>query len=373
MQRAFFEAAKAGWLFTAPNPRVGALALKDGHVIGYGYYSAFGGAHAEERALKDAGAWDVGEKKMLPGVVDEIVVTLEPCSFRGQEKKRPACADFLLQAGIQRLVVGATDPNPRHQGAAYPKLRAHGIEIVELGLGAQFNSMNQAFLASLESPQHPWMLLKWASSVDGRTATPSGTSQWITGTEARHEVHQLRGLSHAVMAGRGTVFTDRPRLTARIEEEQIHSTCARILLGCLNDMDSEHPVLQDATPRIWLEKKQKQRTLPSWWSEPDALVEVPSLADGKLDLNAALIQCRKLHGCQRILVEGGAHLHGALIEANLAHALVRYEAPLLMFGGLGACEANGVSKPQDGVHLEEEERKDLGQDLRRAFLLQSSA
>lgn len=372
MQRAFFEAAKADWLFTAPNPRVGALALKDGHVIGYGYYQSFGGAHAEENALRDAGAWDASTGCMKPDIVDEMVVTLEPCSFHGEDKKRPQCSDFLVQAGVKRLLVGSMDPNPRHQGAAYPALREAGIEVVPFDLEEQFHSMNHAFLDSLATPEFPWVLLKWASSIDGRTATPSGTSQWITGPESRTEVHVLRGLSHAVMAGKGTVLADQPRLTARDEHGDFDASCARIMVACLAHVEEGHPLLREKTPRFWIEAHADSAQLPAWWTEQDTLVMTTQNAKGRLDLEGALRQCKMEHGIQRILVEGGSHLHGALLEAGLAHAIVRYEAPLLMQGGLAACEGQGVPQPQEGTHLIAEERCDLGQDLRRAFLLKSS-
>lgn len=369
MQRAFLEAARADWLFTAPNPRVGALAIKDGHVIGYGYYQAFGGAHAEERALHDAGAWDAENQCMKAGMVDEMVVTLEPCSSHAKEKKRPRCSNFLLQAGVERLVVGSMDPNPLHQGTAYPALKEAGVEIVEMGLEDQFTAMNDAFLGSLHTPDLPWILLKWASSIDGRTATPSGTSQWITGPEARAEVHQLRNLSQGVLAGKGTVQLDQPRLTARDAQGAPNLACARLMVGCMQGLQANHPVLQDAAPRYWIEKSTS--TKPSWWSQEDHLVETTTTADGRLDLSTALRKCKTEYGLSRILVEGGSHLHASLLEAGLAHAIVRYEAPLLMFGGLAACEGMGVAQPQEGIHLIAEERRDLGADLRRAFLLKS--
>ena len=373
MQRAFFEAGKADWLFTAPNPRVGALALKDGHVIGYGFYEAFGGAHAEERALRDAGAWDENTQSMKPGLVDEIVVTLEPCSSRGEGKKRPPCSDFLIQAGVKRLLVGSVDPNPRHQGAAYPSLREAGVEVVACDLEKQFLAMNDAFLASLATPDLPWMLLKWAASIDGRTATPSGTSQWITGPESREEVHVLRGLGHATLAGKRTVLVDEPRLTARNEHGDFDASCARILVGCLTAISESHPLLVDSTPRYWIEDESDATVeLPAWWSKSDVRIATSKNERGQLDLSKALQVCKMEHGIQRVLVEGGSHIHGALLEAGLAHAIVRYEAPLLMHGGLAACEAHGVLQPQEGTHLMQEERCDLGQDLRRAFLLKSS-
>lgn len=374
LRRAFREAERAGWLTTAPNPRVGALALRDGHVIGYGHHQVFGEAHAEENALRDAGAWNESLGRMEPGHVDEIVVTLEPCSSRSGGKKRPPCLEHLLHAGVKRVILGSKDPDSRHQGRAFAAMEEQGIEVVHLQQEEAFAEQNPAFLAALQHPERPWMLLKWAASFDGYTATPDGTSQWITAAEARAEVHLLRGCSQAVMAAKGTLAKDRPRLTARDLEQRANPTTARILVDALQVVQEGDPVLEDAITRYWMvDKSTATQALPSWWTEQDHRISVPRGITGALVLEPGLQTLRREHGTQRILVEGGARLHGSLLQEGLADAFLRYEAPLLLMGGHGSCSATGCATPQEGVHLHSEERADLGPDLRRAFLLKQDS
>ncbi|MGB0952164.1 MAG: bifunctional diaminohydroxyphosphoribosylaminopyrimidine deaminase/5-amino-6-(5-phosphoribosylamino)uracil reductase RibD [Planctomycetota bacterium] len=371
LRRAFREAERAGWLTTAPNPRVGALALRDGHVIGYGHHQVFGGAHAEENALRDAGAWNETTGRMEPGHVDEIIVTLEPCSARSGGKKRTPCLEHLLQAGVKRVVVGATDPDARHQGKAFAAMEEQGIEVVHLEEDACFAAQNPAFLAALEHPKRPWTLLKWAASLDGYTATPDGTSQWITSEAARTEVHALRGCSHAVMAAKGTLQKDRPRLTARDAVQGLQRNTARILVDAFSSVQAGDPLLEDDVARYWIvDQEEAEAPSPSWWTDLDHRIAVPRGITGALVLEPGLEALRQEHGIQRILVEGGARLHGSLLQSSLADAILRYEAPLLMAGGHGSCVATGYATPQEGLHLIAEERADLGPDLRRAFLVQ---
>lgn len=369
LARAFAEARRAGWLFTAPNPRVGAIALKDGHVIGHGHHAAFGEAHAEEMALRDAGAWDATSRCMRPDVVDEMILTLEPCSASGDGKKRPPCLSYLQQAGVRRVVVAATDPDPRHRGRGLAALQESGVEVVHLQQEEAFRVQNPAFLSSLEHPLRPWILLKWAASMDGRTAAASGASQWITGSEAREEVHVLRRTSDGVAAGKTTVQMDRPRLTARGGLGGVAPGTARVLIGALASMTAEHPLLEDPIPRLWIEASPSAVPEVAWWSSQDSLLTVPALADGRPDLVAGMELLRQQAGFRRLLVEGGAHVQAALLEAGMADAIVRYEAPLLLHGGLGSLEGQGVAHPREGIRLHHEERLDLGPDLRRAFLL----
>ena len=350
LEQAWFEAEKAGWLSVAPNPRVGALALKDGHVIGRGFHTAFGEAHAEEMALRDADAWCLETQQPLAGIVDEMVVTLEPCSSNGPAKKRPACASLLEAAGVQKVLVGAVDPNPLHAGAGLEVLRSFEIKVRTLeSFQIRFEESNPAFLRALAHPDRPWVLLKWAASLDGKTASDSGSSQWITGAAAREEVHQLRKCSCAVMAGAGTVKADNPSLTARGKQGLYLRQPKRVVLGVEPvDLASDASLL----------------------AEGGELLAYTTKASGEREpLSEILLDLKRNHGIARLLVEGGAHLHGELLDAGLADAVVVYEAPLLVGGHFGACLGAGFPSPAEGVRLAQEERLQLGDDLRRAFLI----
>ena len=379
LEKAFFEAARAGWLWTAPNPRVGALALADGHIIGHGFHAAFGVAHAEEAALRDAGAWDIEANRALPGIVDEMVVSLEPCSATG--KKRPPCTQSLIDAGVRRVLVGAVDPDPRHAGAGLALLRAAGMQVDQPdpeSSAQHFADQNPAFLGALIRPTRPWVILKWAASLDGKLAADDGSSQWISGLESRAEVHQLRAVSDAVLAGAGTLRADDPSLTARPEEAPpgLRSAPAlrqpkRVLLGGAGELSGQARVLGAGGARIWVIGPE-QKVAPSILDQGDALLRVPTQANG-LDLNQALEALAEQHGIRRLFVEGGARVHGALLAAGLADAVVRYEAPILLGGARAACSVDSFASPAAAPQLFSEERAELGVDLRRAFLIGPSS
>ena len=374
IDKALAEARAAGWLETAPNPRVGALALPGGPVVGRGCHRGFGGPHAEEAALRDAGAWDDAAGRPLPGRVDEMVVSLEPCSAAGGEKRRPPCTELLLQAGVTRVLVGAVDPDPRHAGAGLGLLEAAGVEVRRIDQQSAFAGTNGAFLAALAAPERPWVLLKWAASLDGKTATDGGASQWITGPESRAEVHRLRAVSDAVLAGPGTLRADDPRLDARPGGEPAATQPLRVILLPDGQLPEGAALLGCAGPRAWLvgEAAEPSPALARALGQGDACLRLPSAPGGHLDLEVALRWLRREQGVRRLLVEGGPRLHGALLDAGLADAVVRYEAPLLLGGHHGSLLSAGCDHPRAALRLVDEERIDLGPDLRRAFRVEAA-
>lgn len=373
LDKAWFEATKADWLSTAPNPRVGALALAGGHIIGYGHHAEYGGPHAEEAALRDAGAWDEDANRAIAGIVDEMVVTLEPCSATG--KKRPPCTQALIDAGVKTVLCGATDPDPRHQGAGLRVLEETGIRVERLDEAAaaeRFAAQNSAFLRGLAHPERPWVLLKWAASLDGKLAADDGTSQWITGPEARAEVHALRACSDAVAAGAGTVMADDPRLDARPDQGPpgLRRPAAlrqptRVLFGGGDRVLSDARLFASETPRVWILPEGRAAS-EAVRASGDPIVHVGTHAQG-LDLAQALAALRQQYGIRRMLVEGGAQLHGSFLAAGLADAVVRYEAPILLAGTRAACDAPSFASPQQAPRLVHGEEAELGRDQRRAF------
>lgn len=369
LDRAFHEAERASWLWTAPNPRVGALALSKGHVIGHGHHAYLGGPHAEEAALRDAGAWSDTEQAPLPGVVDEMVITLEPCSAQGSSKRRPqSCLALLLAAGVKRVVLGATDPDPRHLGAAVNALKAAGVEVVQCAQEDRFLAQNPAFLLGQQHAHRPFVVAKWAASLDGRTATTKGESQWITGPEARGEGHQLRALSDGILIGRRTLELDQPRLNARVSPEAPwQRQPVRVFVGAQQAALANQGPMSLPGPRWWLEAE-AAASLPQGATEEDRLIPIPARPDGRPNLEEAL-RTLKQEGISRLLVEGGSRLQASLLAAGLIDAVVRYEAPCLFGGGLGAVEGDGPDHPRQAWQLFAEERRDCGPDLRRAFLL----
>ncbi len=375
LSRARAEALRSGWLETAPNPRVGALALARGHVVGRGRHAVFGGPHAEEAALRDAGAWDEAADRPLAGVVDEVVVSLEPCSARGGEKRRPPCTETLLAAGVRRVVVGAEDPDPRHRGRGLERLRAAGVEVVVLpALGAEDREREGAALAAfqraLAAPERPFVLLKWAATLDGRVAEPRGGGR-ITADAARGEVHFLRRCSDAVLAGKHTLLVDDPALTARPEGRELpaEEQPLRVLLDAPADFAARARLRHRPGLRLWVHGPEGP---PLEEGAADRLLAAPRDAAGRLDLDWVLRALRADFGVRRLFVEGGPRVHGALLAGGAADAVVRYEAPLLYGAGAPAVAVPpgaDSEAPVCALDPTTEERADLGPDLRRAFLL----
>ncbi len=195
--------ARKGAGRVSPNPMVGALVVREGAVVGAGYHRCFGGPHAEVHALQQAGELARGA---------DIYVTLEPCSHTG---KTPPCADALIQAGVGRVFVGMADPNPLVSGRGMKKLRAAGIAVVSGILEKECRRLNESFLKYITTGM-PFVALKSAVTLDGRIATRTGDSKWITCPESRRVAHLLRSEADAVMVGSGTVLADDPQLTARL-------------------------------------------------------------------------------------------------------------------------------------------------------------
>ena len=191
----------AGW--TSPNPMVGAVIVKDDQIIGQGYHARCGDLHAERAALKNCTADPAGAT---------LYVTLEPCCHQGRQ---PPCTEAILKAGIARVVVGSPDPNPLVAGKGNRLLREHGVQVEEHVLQAQCDRLNRAFLKYI-STGRPYVVMKYAMTMDGKIAAHTGASQWVTGEEARQHVQTLRHRHRAIMAGVGTVIADDPRLTCRL-------------------------------------------------------------------------------------------------------------------------------------------------------------
>lgn len=350
MQRAFAEAAKSDWLFTAPNPLVGALALHSGHVVGYGHHARFGQEHAEEMALSQAAQ------------ADELYVTLEPCSSTGSGKKRSACTDVILQSNVKRVVIGALDPDSRHAGRGIELLRSSGIEVDVLECGQQFSNQNPAFIQHLQR-QVPFTIVKWASTVDGFTASSSRKSQWISNPLSRAEVHSLRGASQAIVSAAGTVVADNPHLTARGVKQNILQT--KVLIGCASKVQEDAVLFADDMQRLWFDAVDAKHK----WADAELDKFHCCNSEQQVDLAEVFSILRTKYKINRAFVEGGSRLFQSLLKHDLVHAVVKYEAPLLLAGGMPIVAGDGFDSPQQSLKLSHELRCDHGSDLRRAWLV----
>ncbi len=301
-----------------PNPRVGALALRDGQIVGRGWHRAWGGLHAEPEALRDA-----AENGVNP---DSVVVTLEPCSSKGTGKKQPPCVEWLLEAGIERVVVGATDPDPRHVGGGLEQLRQAGVEVITGVRADACHAINRAFDRWL-SLARPWTIAKWAMTLDGKIAAASGDSQWISSAESRRRVHELRARVDAVVVGFRTAQRDDPRLTVRDAEG---ANPIRIVVDPRGELSPDRGVVQSAGEvPTWLLVREDAECDALEATEAE-IVRCPTV-DDTLDVAAAWAALREL-GLRRVLVEGGGALFARLYESDCVDQVLAFVTSRLVGG-----------------------------------------
>ena len=315
--------AERGLYTTEPNPRVGCVLVADGEVVGEGWHVRAGEGHAEVNALAQAGERARGAT---------AYVTLEPCSHFG---KTPPCADALIKAGVSRMVAAMQDPNPQVAGNGLQRLREAGIA-VECGLlEEQARALNPGFVKRMQQGL-PWVRVKLAMSLDGRTAMASGESKWITGAAARADVQRLRARSGAVVSGADSVLLDDSALTVRASELGLPSDEAaaaaerqplRVLVDSLRRVPLEQRFFREAGPSLVISTSAEQAA-DDYLAAGSELLAVPG-ADGKVDLQAVL-QILAERGCNEVLVEAGAGLSGAFWRAGLVDELIVYMAPRLL-------------------------------------------
>ena len=301
--------AEQGKATTHPNPRVGCVVARDGLIVGEGAHLRAGEPHAEVHALRAVGDRAEGA---------EVYVTLEPCAHHG---RTPPCVDALVAARVGRVWVAMEDPNPLVAGKGLALLRQAGIDTRVGLLGEQAAQLNRGFISRMTRGR-PWVTLKLAASLDGRTAMASGESQWITGAAARADVHRLRAEAGAVMTSSATVLEDDPQLTVRLDGAWRQPD--RIVL------DTRHRVPGDA--RVWAPGARRFLLTTEVCAAPAEGVEVLSVAPdraGRVSLEAAL---RALGGREvnEVLVECGPYLAGALLQSGLVDEIVVYLAPSLL-------------------------------------------
>lgn len=299
-----------------PNPAVGCVIVRDGLVIGRGWTQPGGRPHAEVRALQQAGGAAQGAT---------AYVTLEPCAHHGHT---PPCAGALIKARVARVVTALTDPDPRVSGQGHAMLRAAGITVTEGVLAAEATRLNAGFLKRVTRGL-PFVTLKLAASLDGRTATATGESRWITGAQARRTVHAMRLAHDAVMVGSGTALADDPDLTVR-EMGAVRQPVRIVLDRLLRHAPDSRLGRTACDSPVWiLHGASAPRGAQRGWAATGAtLIETPE-ADGHLDLHAAL-QRLAGEGLTRILSEGGSTIAAALVKAGLVDDLAMFTGGLLI-------------------------------------------
>ena len=351
--RLALQLAEKGCGWTAPNPMVGAVIVKDGRIIGQGWHEKYGQPHAERNALAACTESPKGAT---------MYVTLEPCCHHG---KQPPCVDAILEAGIHRVVIGSADPNPLVCGKGVQILQTNGVKVTENVLREECDQINQVFFHYIKT-KRPFVVMKYAMTMDGKIATYTGASKWVTGEAARNHVHQQRNRYTAIMAGVGTVLADDPLLTCRIDggKNPIRIICdsrlrtppmakvittaeqvPTIIATCCSDREKQ-TVYEEAGCRILLTNEK----------------------NGHVDLED-LMEKLGQDGIDSILLEGGGTLHWAALESGIVQKVQAYIAPKI-FGGKIAktpVEGTGVPDPADGFLLRNSTITRLGED----FLIES--
>ncbi|MBU2640899.1 MAG: bifunctional diaminohydroxyphosphoribosylaminopyrimidine deaminase/5-amino-6-(5-phosphoribosylamino)uracil reductase RibD [Gammaproteobacteria bacterium] len=347
MARALQLAAR-GLYTTSPNPRVGCVIVKDGHVVGEGWHARAGTPHAEVHALKAAGDAARGAT---------VYVTLEPCSHHG---RTPPCAEALINAGVGRVVAAMTDPNPLVAGGGISMLTLAGVE-AEVGLmQAEARALNPGFVSRM-TRQRPWVRLKTASTLDGKTALANGQSQWITGEAARADVQHLRARACAILTGSGTVLADNPRMNVR--DFDIGRQPLRVVVDSALRTPADAAILPaliachhaDPAARAALEQAGAE------------VIELPG-ADDRVDL-AALLTLLAQRGVNELHIEAGAVLNGALIKAGLVDEWVAYVAPMVVGDSArGLFDHPSLTMLADAARFRLADVRQIGGDLRLTLL-----
>lgn len=307
-----------------PNPMVGCVITDGSTILAEGYHQQFGHAHAEINALRQAHERGINLRDKT------LIVTLEPCSHHG---KTPPCADAVIASGIRRVVIAMQDPFDQVAGRGIAKLCEAGID-VEVGLmQAQARELNCAWLKRLETGL-PWVTLKWAQTLDGRIATRTGDSQWISGDASRHRVHQLRAISDAIMVGAATAATDDPSLTAR--DVEVRREARKVVIDPTLRLTDRAKIMNEPT-RVTLAISEQAASDPDtadrkreFQQRGVEIVVLPLNETGSLRLLPLLKHLVDKHDATRILVEGGGILHGHLLQQQLADELLVFVAPKLL-------------------------------------------
>ena len=351
MQQALALAERGrGW--TSPNPMVGAVVVKEGSIVGRGYHERAGGPHAEVNAIDDAGEKARGAT---------IYVTLEPCNHFG---RTPPCTRKILEAGIQRVVVAMADPNPGVTGGGNQYLQDQGVEVITGICEREAQTLNEGFVTWVTTGR-PFVILKCAATLDGRIATRTGDSKWVTGPAARGHVHRIRHSVDGIMVGVQTAIADDPGLTTRLENEK-GSDPTRIILDSRLSMPPTAKMLhQESTAPTWVvcgpDAPAGRR---SALEAAGARVMPGVLRDGRIDL-APLMDRLGDEGITSLLIEGGAAVIGSALAAGIVDRINFFYAPKILGGddGIPICRGLGPETMQNSIAVYDLSVTQMGPDV----------
>jgi diaminohydroxyphosphoribosylaminopyrimidine deaminase/5-amino-6-(5-phosphoribosylamino)uracil reductase len=341
------QLARKGLMTTHPNPRVGCVITNNGQVVGSGWHKKAGEAHAEINALRVAGDTAHG---------GTAYVTLEPCSHNG---RTPPCAEALISAKIARVVYAVEDPNPEVNGNGSHRLKQAGIEVQSGLMAAEAEALNAGFLKRMRNGR-PWVRVKLAQSLDGHIALANGSSQWISGPQARADVQNWRARSDVILTGIGTVLADDPSLNVRKSKDARQPT--RVIVDSQWRMPVKARLL--GLPGKVLIAGLNEKPVPDALTEtPAECLRLPAF-EGRVDMKAMLNELGG-RGYNEVQVEAGATLCGSLIQQGLIDELLVYQTPIILGGGAKSpFAAPRLDNMDDRVHLEWIDSRRIGKDLR---------
>ena len=333
--RAALEEARLGLGHTSPNPAVGAVVVRGGRVIGRGYHRKAGEAHAEVEAIRG-----LSSARRAKGAT--LYVTLEPCSTAG---RTPPCTEAIREAGIGEVVIGTRDPNPKHAGRGLGILRRAGIPVREGILKEECRALNRPFNKWVTTGM-PWVIAKVAQTLDGRITRPAGETRWVTGVEARREVHRVRSEVDAILVGGATVRADNPRLTVRGVPGARQPL--RVVVTRRADLPERSHIFRD---------KHRDRTVV--YRNRSLRLVLKDLA--RRDVTS-------------VLIEGGGNLLARMFDAELVDEILFYFAPLLTGGPAVSLAGKGAAEPEDAIRIVEPRYDLVGGDVRvRGLVCQEPA
>ena len=340
------ELARKGRGRTSPNPMVGCVIVRNGEVVGEGYHAKAGGPHAEVNAIADAGSVELADAT--------VYLNLEPCTHHG---KTPPCVDLLITHKPARVVVAMADPNPKVSGGGIDRLRDAGIT-VEVGLmRKEAERLNEVFLKFITTGR-PFVTAKCAMTLDGKIATRTGHSRWVTSLQARQKVHALRNEVDAILVGSRTVMLDDPSLTTRLEGEEGHDP-VRIVLDAATYLDSNRRIfhLKSDAP-TWIAVSEARD-----YEGADQTLLVPN-GGGGVDMRALMEELGKRE-IASLLIEGGGTTHASAFEAGVVDKVLFFVAPKIVGGreAMTPVEGNGLETMDEAIALENMNATVVGEDL----------
>lgn len=334
---------------TSPNPQVGAVIVREGTIVGTGTHLGAGSPHAEVHALSMAGAAARGAT---------MYVTLEPCAHHG---RTPPCTEAIIASGIRRVVIGCKDENERVKGGGTAVLRRNGVEVVLDVLKDECRALNEVFFHYVRHGQ-PFVTVKTASTLDGKIASPTRDSRWVTGETARACVHRLRHEHDAIMVGIGTVLADDPRLTARLPQGGAHPT--RVIVDSRLKLPLGAQVCDTRAAPTWVfctdeRDKEKEKAL-----ERRGVRVFPTGSGDRVNL-AKVFQILGEQEVTSVLVEGGSALNGALLKEGRVHKVIAFIAPKLLGGEASPTSygGKGWDAMRRAVPLSRVDVQQIGEDL----------